>query len=456
MGSVFDWVERVGPAGYVFEAILASAAGICLLLAFILIRRAYRRNYLRHRNLRTIALRRQLDGIIGGTVPVESWCLNPLDREIVETILLDQLEMASAEQAERLVQCLRSSGLLDLRIYEARHAWGWQRRRALLALGRMGELAGIPALAEALQTDDAETRLIAVRALGRTRLPEAAIPILDRLARNELRLAVPSIQNALLNCCRARPEILVGYVRTAHDDTRPLLARVLGELPTTDLEEDVIALASDPLAEVRASMARALGWARSPLALVALANLSQDQEWFVRLRAVVAMGKLGDVLAIPVLIKTLCDPNRYVRLRSASVLVRFEEHLDEILEMTRRTGDRYALQALLSELERSGILLRLVNSLLDPHRRVRAAQTLLAVLHAGSRRLLLDVLEAHTHWRIRLAVARLLADSGETQLVPELETRLACTHNLRLQRILRWLLRRLAEEPVAAVSSKEA
>ncbi len=449
MDSVSKLVDRLGPAGFVFQAVVASLAGIFLLLAFILIRRAIRRAYFRRREERTLALRKEWEAILDGNYPPELWRFDPLDREIVETMLLDRLEVAPADEAERLRHCLRVSGLVDVRSHEARTLRGWRRLRALVSLGRMRVPEAIPALAEGLDSRNSETRIAAARGLGRAALPEAAEPILERVTQKQLRLPVAVLQNALLHCCRMRPSLLHYYVRHCDDDTRPVLARVLAEVATAELGEDLVLLASDPLAEVRASAARALAGAKPRVALTALQQLAGDEEWFVRLRAVVALGLLGDPRAIPVLLQTLCDPNRFVRLRSATALARLEGHQEEILALAIRTGDRYALQALVSELQRSGAMLELLDLLAIPERREKAESYLLAALRAGAQRFLLDALVHHSNWRVRLRLARLLARSGESQLVPQIELLEAATARPRDRRILHWLAGRLRGAPKA-------
>lgn len=443
MRSVFSWFEQLDPSGYLLLATVASAITLAILLGFILTRRAYRHRYFRRRAERTLVIRKQWDGILHGTVLPETWLFERLDREIVESILLDRLEVAPPEEAERLVKCLRLSGLLDLRIYETRQFRGWRRRLALVSLGRMRAPETIPALAEALDDPNSDARVDAVRGLGKTGLPEAAVPILDRITHGQLHIAVPPLQDALLNCCRLRPALLLSYVREADDEVRPLLARVLAEVATPELGIDLLMLASDPLPEVRASAARALAEARAPLALTALSSLVKDKVWYVRLRAVVALGELGDPHIIPLLIDSLCDSNRYVRLRSAWALAQLEGHLEEIINLAMEKRDRYALQALVSELERSGGILTLINSLVDPAWRGTAQRVLLAALQAGTERLLLDALANHTNWRVRLAVARLLVRSGKTQLIPHLERLEAAANSRRARRIIRWVTKQV-------------
>ena len=360
MGFVSKGIEKFGPAGLVVEAILASLVGILLLVGFIVLRRWYRARYFHKRNQRTVALRSQWSDILSGKIPAEAWRFNALDCDIVESILLDSIEMSPAEKLPPLLECLRVSGLLDMRIYEARTSRGLKQRTALLALGRTRAMEAIPALAAGLDSHLRETRIAAVRGLGRTARMEAAIPILDRIVTGHFDAPERSLKNSLVNCCRSDPDVVVNYLERTHGPVRELLARVLGELASPQLGEELLVLASDSLPEVRASAARALGNTTTSYTLPALESLAGDPEWFVRLRAVVALGQLDNVGKISILLRSLCDANRHVRQRAAWALARMEPQLDQILEDVIATKDDYALQSFVSELERSGAIEKIV------------------------------------------------------------------------------------------------
>jgi len=119
-------------------------------------------------------------------------------------------------------------------------------------------------------------------------------------------------------------------------------------------------LATDSLPEVRASAARALGNTNTSYSLPALHSLASDPEWFVRLRAVVALGQIENIGKIKILLHSLCDANRHVRQRAAWALARMEPQLEQILDDVVATKDNYALQAFVSELERSGAIEKIV------------------------------------------------------------------------------------------------
>jgi len=196
-----------------------------------------------------------------------------------------------------------------------------------------------------------------------TGIPEAAIPILDRIVEGRLDAPERSMKNSIANCCRYDPRILIRYLDQTQGPARELLARVLAEVASPELGEELLVLAADALPEVRASAARALGSTNTPYTLPALHSLATDPEWFVRLRAVVALGQIENVDKIGVLLRSLCDANRHVRQRAAWALARMEPQLEQILQDVVATKDNYALQAFISELERSGAIEKIIGGL---------------------------------------------------------------------------------------------
>lgn len=133
----------------------------------------------------------------------------------------------------------------------------------------------------------------------------------------------------------------------------------------------------------------------------------------------------------------------YVRLRAAAALTNCEGEEETIFSLARQTGDRYALQALVSEMQRSGRISSLVNALADPEERPLAARALLEALHCGSQRILIDLLLHHRSWRTRGLLARLVAESGDQQFLAQLEHLDLNLLSERQQRVLRWIIRQL-------------
>jgi HEAT repeat protein len=385
MASGFEILHRLEPSAFVFKAIIGAIAADVMLLGFILLRRSYRMHYFRKRDARVFELRQQWDALISGEIPYETWRTKSFDRRIIEDMALDAFEAAAADQSARLLRFLRTSGLIEKRIFEARKLKGWRRRSALVALGRTRAPEGIPALSEALRDRDLEARNAALRGLGRLGSPEAAEEILHWLAETELNVPILPLQNALINCTRERPQVLLPYLQLAGPQLREVLARVLGEVASPSLGAELIGLADDELPELRAAAARALSNAQPGAAVEVLGGLSRDDVWFVRLRAVVALGKLFDREAIPHLINALTDSNRLVRMRAAEGLVDLKSGMISIFTQVVKTRDRYGLHAFLAALENANLRNRLDAELRQAaySKSEHEREELLAVLRTG-------------------------------------------------------------------------
>jgi HEAT repeat protein len=352
MVSAFSKLRLLGPAAFVARAIFAALAADGLLLAFILLRRAYRKHYFAKRDACVFYYRQRWNQLISEEIPYKAWRKKRFDCGIIETIALDALEAAGPQEAARLLKFLRSSGLIEKRIFEARELRGWRRMRALVALGRTRAPEGIAALGEGLRDRDPETRLAALRGLGRMACPQAAEEILAWVGETGLSVPPLPLQNALIQCSAERPQVLLPYVQHAKGPVREILGRVLGEVANPSLALDLMQFVGDDLDELRAAAARAMSHVQPGLAFDVLNELAQDPIWFVRLRAIVSLGKLSNPRAVPALLRGLTDSNRLVRLRAAESLIQ----LRAAIGLTAFKDDSRGKPVAVDDLERIGLL----------------------------------------------------------------------------------------------------
>ena len=363
MGSIFEKLWRLSPAAFVLKAIVVAIVADGLLLAFILLRRTYRKRYFAKRDAHVFEWRQKWEALISGQIPYTNWRKKPFDRRIIEAMALDAFEAAGPEQSARLLKFLRASGLIEKRIFEARRLTGWRRMRALVALGRTRAPEGIPALAEGLRDHDLEIRLAALRGLGRMACPQGAEEILAWVGETGLSVPALPLQSALIQCSAERPQLLIPYVQNAEGPLREVLGRVLGEVATPSLSLDLLQFVGDDLDELRAAAARAMSHRKSGLAFDVLTELVRDPIWFVRLRAIVSLGKLSDPRTIPALLRGLMDANRLVRLRAAEGIVELKAEMAPIFADVVATGDRYGLHAYLTALENADLRGKLEESI---------------------------------------------------------------------------------------------
>ena len=356
MAFDFEKFHKFGPAAFVLKAIIAAVVADFVLLGFILLRRGYRRWYFAKRDARVIEIRKQWDALIRGDIPFETWRNNPRDCQIVESMALDAFELAGSTESAQILKFLRSSGLIAKCTFEARRYHGWRRREALVALGRTRAPEAIPVLTEALRDRDPETRMAALRGLERMSCPEAAKGILDWISESGLTVPALPVQSALLQCCAEQPQLLIPHLRHSDREVREVLARVLGEVATPALANDLLQFVDDDLSELRAAAARALAQSHPHLAIGSLSQLAQDPVWFVRLRAIVSLGELRNQSAISILLCGLTDSKRLVRARAAEALLKMDSDQVAIFESVVATKDRYGVDAYLTGLDNAGLV----------------------------------------------------------------------------------------------------
>jgi|SRR5579872_434835 len=384
MNSVLNSIPNFNSDLFLTAAILATLGGVAMLLIFRVGRNAIRQFRIRKYDALAFKIHDRWREIVRGSVPVETWRTNPMQCEIVQSIVVQEIGAATDKDREGLQEFLRSTGLIDLCIQKVHEGRGWARRRAMLALGAMRVPEAIAPLSEALDDWQLDTRMAAVKALGHTGLAEAAEPILEAFMVGALKVPVDPITNALVRCYVDHPAAILPYLRRSRGESRELLARVASELATAEMADEMVLLAEDELPEVRAAAAKALASAPLTLAIPALADLARDEVWFVRLRATIALHEIRHPRTIPILLEAVRDPNRLVRMRAASTLARFEQDRVEILQRIVDSRDRYALHAMISALELGGGFEQTLKELSDPVLHTEAAERLLVALREGA------------------------------------------------------------------------
>jgi HEAT repeat protein len=376
--------QMLSTALLVTVILVGVAIGIASLIVFLMVRRAWQHFRTRRFDAVSIKIHGQWREIVRGAIPAETWRNNSLRCEILQSIVIQEIGATTDKDRAGLQAFLRTSGLLDRCIERVHRGKGWSRRRAMLALGAMRMREAIVPLCEALDDWQLDTRTAAVQALGRTFLAEAAEPIIELHMAGDLNVPSDQVANSLVRCYLDQPEALLPFLRRSSGESRELLARVASELATPQMADEMILLAADPHAEVRACAAKALAVATLPLAIPALANLVRDDVWFVRLRAVTALNLILHPRVIPLLLEAVRDSNRLVRVRSAAALAKFEHESVDILQNIVNSHDRYALHSMISALELAGGFEKVMAQLADPLLRDEASALLLDALREGA------------------------------------------------------------------------
>src|ERR1700690_808637 len=213
MDSILRNFLQMMNTALLLTVILAGvASGIALLLLFLLSRRAWQHFRTRRFDALSIKIHGQWREIVRGEIPAQEWRNNSLQCEILQSIVIQEIGAATDKDRAGLQEFLRASGLLDRCIERVHRGHGWNRRRAMLALGDMRLPEAILPLDEALDDWQLDTRMPAVQALGRTGLAEAAEPILETHMVGKLKVPAGPVTNALVRCYMDQPDAILPFL----------------------------------------------------------------------------------------------------------------------------------------------------------------------------------------------------------------------------------------------------
>ena len=432
---------------------LLPLAGILVMVGFMALRRWRRGRRFAQRNI----LRRQwlerLPVLLDGMEISRAELATRDRRETLETLLIDRLEVASGQEAERLKKLLERAGFLDRHVDWLRRGTHWQKLQSATLLGRAGTPVAVPSLLALLHDHSSQLRQAVVRALATIGSPLAASALLGCIAQPSPPVPPRMWLHAVVGCRLPRAS-LIPLLRDPREEVRAHVARALSELHEPATFDEVQEFAFDPDVEVRAQMARVLGRTADPRAGPLLVSLAQDPVWFVRLRALAGIGDLNLPECLDAVLHGTRDSHFQVRQRAAATLARLAAKPLPVLRYLVNAGDRLAVEAYLSLLGRSGLLWRTLTLLRSEQAEARqdAASVLGAALRAGATQEFLHALETHPDFRVRLKVARLLVQHATPAVLPAVEQIQARGMTPREQRVLHWVSEKLQEAQAATVA----
>ncbi|MCD6405306.1 MAG: HEAT repeat domain-containing protein, partial [Planctomycetes bacterium] len=192
-----------------------------------------------------------------------------------------------------------------------------------------------------IEVKPVEAQIYAAEKLGRLKAATAVVPLIEKAASSQPRLAEAAI-SALGQI--GDPKALAAVAsRLPDEDTSVRLAAVkaYAALPESDLAR-ILPLADDASADIRAEVARSLGERKWEVGLAPLLEMLSDEVPEVRAAAAQALGPIGDKAAVPELVTLVDDADSNVAfyaVRSLSLLPDASAY-DALIRATAHTDPR--------------------------------------------------------------------------------------------------------------------
>jgi hypothetical protein len=167
----------------------------------------------------------------------------------------------------------------------------------------------------------------AVQIAAATTLERLTSPVLVTAALDQLPQLGPTVQAYYASVLkRARPAVLrhlQQLFRRPNDPRLPRIVEFAGRLQEPVMREPFTSLATHPDSEVRTQVARALGRFPHAESVAALGLLVHDAAWPIRAQATRSLGMIADPATLPLVRDALRDVEWWVRLRAGLALTRF-------------------------------------------------------------------------------------------------------------------------------------
>ncbi len=246
--------------------------------------------------------------------------LAPADRPLLLRLFRDLLPKVRGEYAERVVHLMHELGVVEecLRTLKER-AW-WRRAEACALLGSFNEHRVILALEAAFDDPHLEVRIKAARSLIDLGAVRSVGNLLTKLAPVT---ATPSL--AVTDLFRsfgkeAVPELILLLEQDAHETVKLLAADALGHIGDLDAVPPLLKLYSHASVPLRVTILHALSSLADPRSLEVVLRALEDSAWDVRAKAAWCAGQLGSHAAIALLAERLNDEQWWARFYAAEAL----------------------------------------------------------------------------------------------------------------------------------------
>jgi HEAT repeat protein len=237
-----------------------------------------------------------------------------------------------------------------------------------------------PVLLKALDDPHPDVQQVALRSLAAIREPESFPTVLDRLhqavTEDHSSLSLYSLKAALAKFSLSQAPQLLPSLRHPHLRIRLAAAEIFREMAKSDSEgrlalvqykdafdRELAMLLADADPELRTTAAEVIALLDAVVSSSVMCQVLQDPQWSVRTGALRAAAKQPRLLPLGEVQRFLTDPNRMVRQAALRALLAYGcEGVSRLYEHFLATENKALRQEIIEELERSGLVLSLLQN----------------------------------------------------------------------------------------------
>ncbi len=317
----------------------------------------------------------------------------------IEDALIEQIDGVEPGLYPRLYGFFEDLGYVDYYLKSLKSAKMWKRARAAERLGIIRCARAVEALIKALDDRARDVHNMAVYSLGLIgddrglpAIMESLKTGIDSLEDVSLRI----VKSAILSFGRQAVKVLRRGLKDSNWRVRAVVVDILGDLSGPLVIEDLALSLFDIESDVRAKAAKGLGKKNGRCAVKHLMILTEDPVWVVRLHSTRALGLICAPQAMKSIKLRLFDSNWQVRRAAAEAMGLMKDlAMESLRDILLNHDDAYAKEMVVEEMQRTGLVGRVVDSLEDNSEEIRrnAEDTLYAMGLNGAFSPLINALE---------------------------------------------------------------
>lgn len=263
------------------------------------------------------------------------------------------------------------------------------RALAIDMLGKMKSSSSIDKITSQLRSPNPEIITVAIRSLANLSTPESLKTILNHLPSiyEKWLITRKAIENSILRYDQEAVPILVDYLKnTDNPKVIAIILDILSHLPRESVLSTALNYLDHENNEVRAKALKLLETDADKLdssQIEKVISLLKDSAWFVRLYALRLLKKIKGNKVHYALATSLFDSHWQVRKEAATALAgRGDVSLDIFLQ-TLHYKDRYAQETICEEIEKTGLVGRLIENLASENEeKYKKSKEILTIMHS--------------------------------------------------------------------------
>lgn len=300
-------------------------------------------------------------------------------------VLKRQRDNPSGIFLEQFKECINNSVKVpEIEKVAMRSINKWRRIEAIIMLGYLNSAHALDILTQSIHSRDRDIAYFSLVSLGYIRNKESAGILLANI--NNKGFSSYKIASMLENFPADIVEVLINALDDSNENVRLWSIRILSRFKPKECAKRISDFTIDPSADIRAAACACLGEIATGSFKEAVQKCLNDNIWYVRLQAVIALEKMLGVKCITDIAPLLKDRHWFLRERVKEIMIKYFSESLAFIKRFVLEEDQDVKQSCVEIMDRSGFRNKILSDLVleDTKAREEANVWLETMIKAGA------------------------------------------------------------------------